>query len=101
VISAFHTFFLNPRVGGEVYNLGGGKSSNISMMEAIHFAEQITGEEMTYSYSDQHRAGDHMWYVSSLDKFISHYPEWNIRYDVKMIMEEIYAQNKERWSVLQ
>jgi len=101
VISAFHTFFQKPRAGGEVYNLGGGRVSNISMLEAIELAETITGNEMVVSYSDQNRAGDHIWYVSSLERFISHYPEWKVRYNVKMIMEEIFEENKARWGVPQ
>ncbi|WP_134684439.1 NAD-dependent epimerase/dehydratase family protein [Brevibacillus migulae] len=101
VIAAFHTFYQQPRAGGEVYNLGGGRTSNISMLEAIRLAEEITGEKMNVTYSEQHRAGDHIWYVSSLERFISHYPQWSVRYDVKKIMEEIYAENKARWGVPQ
>ncbi|BBH21835.1 NAD-dependent epimerase [Paenibacillus baekrokdamisoli] len=99
VIAAFHTFFSNPRRGGEVYNLGGGPTSNISMLEAIAFAEQITDRKMEVTYTDEFRAGDHIWYVSGLTKFRTHYPEWNIRFDVKAIMEEIVQANQARWSV--
>lgn len=98
VISAFHAFFMNPRRGGEVYNLGGGRHSNISMIEAIELAQEITGKKLDYTYSDQHRAGDHIWYISDLSKFKTHYPEWKQAYDVRMIMEQIYVENKHRWS---
>lgn len=100
VISAFHAFFQNPRTGGQVYNLGGGRASNVSMLEAIAIAEEITGRKLDYSYSDTARAGDHQWYVSDLAKFQSHYPEWKQQYDdIRLIMQGIYEENKHRWSV--
>ncbi|WP_339062213.1 NAD-dependent epimerase/dehydratase family protein [Tepidibacillus marianensis] len=94
VISAFHTFFQNPRQGGEVYNLGGGRYSNISMLEAIELAQEITGKKLNYTYHEHHRAGDHIWYISDLSKFSSHYPEWKITKDIRMIMEEIYEESR-------
>ncbi|WNR43765.1 NAD-dependent epimerase/dehydratase family protein [Paenibacillus roseipurpureus] len=100
VISAFHAFYLNPRRGGEVYNLGGGRDSNVSMLEAIQLSQEITGREFVYTYSDTARAGDHQWYVSDLAKFKAHYPEWQQAYNhIRLIMEGIYEENKDRWRV--
>lgn len=101
VIAAFDCFYKNPRTGGEVYNLGGGRESNISMLEAIETAQEITGNKLRYTYSDNARAGDHIWYISNLAKFKAHFPEWNQKYDVKRIMEDIYESNKDRWRIME
>jgi CDP-paratose 2-epimerase len=80
-----------------VYNVGGGRDSNCSMMEAIAMCESVVGRPMSATYSDTNRIGDHIWWISSLERFKSHYPEWKIRRDVPMILREIYEHNKERW----
>ena len=96
LIAAFDAFFASPR-SGEVYNVGGGRDSNCSMMEAIELCEEIVGRPMSATYSDINRVGDHIWWISSLERFKSHYPEWKIRRDVPMILREIYEHNHERW----
>jgi CDP-paratose 2-epimerase len=96
LIAAFDAFFSEPR-RGEVYNMGGGRDSNCSMMEAIELSEQITERPMAWTYSDTNRIGDHIWWVSSLERFRAHYPSWNIRRTVPMILGEIYEQNRSRW----
>jgi len=95
LIAAFDAFFSAPR-SGEVYNVGGGRDSNCSMMEAIQLSEEIVGRPMSSVYSDVNRVGDHIWWISSLERFKSHYPDWRIRRDVPMILREIYEQNRER-----
>jgi CDP-paratose 2-epimerase len=96
LISAFDEFFKAPRVG-QVYNMGGGRYSNCSMLEAIDLCEKIVGQKLNWSYSDQNRTGDHIWWISDLSKFQSHYPNWRLRYNVPAILTEIYAANLERW----
>jgi CDP-paratose 2-epimerase len=98
LIAAFHEYYKNPR-SAEVYNIGGGRQSNCSMLEGIDLCNEISGRELNFSYSDANRSGDHIWYVSDLDKFKSHYPNWDIRHDVPRILTEIYEANFERWSV--
>jgi CDP-paratose 2-epimerase len=97
LVAAFHEFYKDPR-SAEVYNIGGGRQSHCSMLEAIRMCEEIVGREMNYSLSDDHRQGDHMWYVSDLSKFKDHYPDWDITYDVPQILREIYEFNAERWT---
>ena len=92
----FYEFFKAPRVA-EVYNAGGGRFSNCSMLEAINLCQSITGRELNWKYSDSNRRGDHIWYVSSCAKFQSHYPSWSPRYDVPAILREIYELNREHW----
>ncbi len=96
LIAAFYAFFQKPR-RAEVYNIGGGRQSNCSMLEAITQCEAITGREMNYTLSSDNRQGDHIWYISDLSSFKDHYPSWNITYDVNDILTEIYEHNVERW----
>jgi len=96
LIAMFYEFFKAPRIA-EVYNAGGGRFSNCSMLEAINLCQEITGREMNWTYSENNRVGDHIWYVSDLAKFESHYPDFKLKYDVPGILGEIYSFNKERW----
>ena len=96
LVSAFYHFFQSPRVA-EVYNMGGGRQSNCSMLEAISLCQDIAGRALDHTYVDQNRAGDHLWYVSDLGKFKAHYPDWDLAYDVPKILQSIYEQNTSRW----
>lgn len=90
LVNAFYEFFKKPR-SGEVYNMGGSRHSNISMLEAISLIEKITGKKAKIKYIDRHRIGDHVWYISDVSKFRKHYPAWTYKYDIKQITEEICA----------
>jgi CDP-paratose 2-epimerase len=96
LIRAFDEFFKVPR-SGEVYNIGGGRFSNCSMLEGIALCEQIAKRKLNWQYNDQNRVGDHIWWLSDTSKFSSHYPEWKLEYDVPRILQEIYEYNKRRW----
>jgi CDP-paratose 2-epimerase len=96
LIQAFYEFYKAPRVA-EVYNIGGGRYSNCSMLEAIQMCEEITGQQMNWTYSDQNRIGDHMWWVGDLRRFEQHYPGWKLEYNVPQILRGIYDYNLERW----
>jgi CDP-paratose 2-epimerase len=82
-------FHQKPRQG-EVYNAGGGRHSNCSMAEAIEMCEKITGKPMNYEYTETNRIGDHIWWISDLSKFKSHYPDWTWRYNINDILIQIY-----------
>jgi CDP-paratose 2-epimerase len=88
LISAFWCVYQRPRQG-EVYNMGGSRHSNISMLEAIALIRDISGHQVEYTLSDTNRIGDHVWYVSDVRKFQSHYPEWRYTYDVRLILAEM------------
>jgi CDP-paratose 2-epimerase len=96
VVNAFESFFRNPR-SAAVYNLGGGRHSNCSNLEAFRLAEEITGNEMIYEYNPVNRVGDHQWWIGSNATFEADYPEWKQLYDVPMILREIYEANVDRW----
>ncbi|MFC1648294.1 NAD-dependent epimerase/dehydratase family protein [Nanoarchaeota archaeon] len=95
LISCFDHFFKKPRQG-EVYNMGGSRHSNISMLEAIKKLEEITGKKLKWSYKEDNRIGDHMWYISDVSKFQSHYPQWKYEFDIDAILQEIADALKER-----
>lgn len=96
LIGAFEHFFQNPRAG-EVYNIGGGRFSNCSMLEAISICEEITGRELERTYSETNRVGDHIWWISDVGKFSEHYPGWELKHDIRAILREMYEANAERW----
>jgi CDP-paratose 2-epimerase len=96
LIRAFDEVFRAPRVG-EIYNIGGGRFSNASVLEAIELAQEIVGEELEWTYKDESRIGDHIWWIGDNGHFESHYPSWRLEYDVPRILEEIRDANAERW----
>lgn len=96
LISAFYEFFKNPH-SGEAYNIGGGRFSNCSMLEAVQLAEKISARRLDYIYNDQNRRGDHIWWISDNSKFARQYPEWKQKYSIAEILQEIYDYNKSRW----
>jgi CDP-paratose 2-epimerase len=98
LINAFYEFYQAPR-SAEVYNIGGGRYSNCSMLEAIHLCEQIAGKKLSWSYSDKNRVGDHIWWISDNSKFRRHYPNWQQIYAVPQILEDIHAENCSRWAL--
>ncbi len=98
LIAAFYEVQQNPGIA-EVFNIGGGRESNCSMLEAIDICQEITGKKMNYTYSEDNRSGDHIWYISDLSKFKRRYPSWAIRYDVPHILGEIFEFNKSRWAL--
>lgn len=94
LVNSLWHFFEKPRVG-EVYNMGGGRYSNCSMLEAIQLCEQITGKKLNCEYDETNRIGDHIWWISGLKKFEQHYPDWKMTYDVPRILKEIYETQKD------
>jgi CDP-paratose 2-epimerase len=96
LVKAFDAFSHAPRVA-EVYNIGGGRFSNVSVLEAIRLSEDIAGVELTRSYRETSRVGDHIWWIGDNGHFESQYPAWKLEYDVRRILEEIYEENLDRW----
>jgi len=96
LIRAFYEFFRAPRTG-EVYNMGGGRFSNCSMLEAIAMCEEIAERPLDWTYVEQNRTGDHIWWISDISRFSGHFPAWRLVHDVPSILREIYEQNVERW----
>ena len=95
LVNAIWHFFQKP-IPGAVYNMGGSRHSNCSVLEAIRLAEELTGREFSFTVLDQARAGDHIWYISDVRRFQRDYPEWSYRYDLPAIMREIVEATQER-----
>ena len=89
LINMFWHFYQAPRCG-EVYNAGGSRHSNCSMQEAIAICERMTGRKMNFSYAEANRIGDHIWYISDVAKFRSHYPAWEYTYGLEDILGQIH-----------
>ncbi len=98
LVNMFWHYHQNPRCG-EVYNAGGGRHSNCSVLEAIGLCEDFLGHPMNTTYRDEPRIGDHIWYISDTRKFRSHYPEWNYRYTLQEILTEILEETTRRLGV--
>lgn len=88
LVTALWAFFQKPR-SGEVYNIGGGRFANCSVLEAIALAEEITGRPMRRGYDDTSRTGDHIWWISDVRRFQGHYPAWRYKYDLRATLEDI------------
>lgn len=89
LVDAFAAFIAAPRAG-EVYNIGGSRHSNCSILEAIDLCEKISGRRLTWKYEEANRIGDHIWWISDVRKFQQHYPAWRFRYNQRQILEEIH-----------
>lgn len=96
LVAAFDAVYRDPRPG-EVYNMGGGRWSDCSMLEAIEICERVSGRPMQWSYEEANRSGDHIWWVSDTSRFRAHYPQWQPTHDVESIVREIYDEGIARW----
>ena len=97
LVRAFATFHARPRAAA-IYNIGGGRESNCSMLEAIASCEAIAGRELDWTLGEESRIGDHRWWISDLGEFGRDYPEWQLRYGIEEILREIYEANVEPWT---
>ncbi len=93
LVNAFWHFYQKPKKG-QVYNIGGGRHSQISLKEAVGFFEKAFHKNANTVYTNEPRKGDHIWYISCLDKFRSDYPDWNYSYDIYRIIDEICRKEK-------
>ncbi|MFI5003721.1 MAG: NAD-dependent epimerase/dehydratase family protein [Solirubrobacterales bacterium] len=99
VVRAFAAFHASPRPAA-VYNLGGGRESNVSMLEAIDLCQQIAGRELDYTLSEQARIGDHRWWISDLAQFKADHSQWQLTFGIEEVLRDIYEHNVEQWTAL-
>jgi CDP-paratose 2-epimerase len=97
VVRAFGAFHDRPKAAA-VYNLGGGRESNVSMLEAIELCEAIAGQHLRFTLSDIARVGDHKWWISDLEAFKADYPEWELTLGITETLRDIYDHNVEQWT---
>jgi CDP-paratose 2-epimerase len=96
-VAAVMAFHSSPRPAA-VYNMGGGRQSNCSMLEAIAMCQEIAGRELNYTLSEENRIGDHRWWISDLSAFKRDYPGWDITYGIEDVLREIHEANLELWT---
>jgi CDP-paratose 2-epimerase len=97
LVAAFEAFHGAPRPGGAVYNIGGGRASNCSMLEAIDLCQRIAGRELHWMLDERPRIGDHRWWISDLRPFIHDHPDWTLTRGLEDILREVHDANAERW----
>jgi CDP-paratose 2-epimerase len=95
LVECFWHFYGNPTAGA-VYNIGGSRHSNCSVLEAIDLIEEIRGTRMNFTVSDTARAGDHIWWISDVRRFQRDYPAWSYTYDLRSTLREIVVAAEER-----
>lgn len=100
LINAFWHFFQQPRIG-PVYNIGGGRHANCSMLEAIDLCERLAGRPLSRTYTETNRTGDHVWWVSDIRRFQENYPDWRLTYTIDSILQEIHANLVDRLNIVE
>ena len=93
LVNCFWEFYKKPKCG-EVYNIGGGRFSNCSVIEALNIVEKSCNLKIKKKYIKMPRVGDHIWYISDTSKFKKHYPNWKQKYNTKKIIEELIEHQK-------
>jgi CDP-paratose 2-epimerase len=88
-VARFMELFIDSPKSAEVYNIGGGRHNSCSIWEAFEKVESLTGKPMKYKYIDQNREGDHICYISNLNKIKTHYQGWDITRSLDNIFAEI------------
>lgn len=96
VVRAFECFWRDPKHAA-VYNIGGGRTSNISVIEAINLCQEITGRALNWTYDDASRVGDHMWWIGSNEKLRRDFSDWSVTRTVADIATEMFDSNAVRW----
>lgn len=89
LVNMFWHFYNNPKEAA-VYNSGGSRYSNCSMLEAIDICQEISGKKLNWSYEEQNRSGDHIWWISDISRFRKDFPKWEFTYDIKRILVEMH-----------
>jgi CDP-paratose 2-epimerase len=97
LVRAMAAFHAAPRIAA-VYNIGGGRYSNCSVLEGIDACETIASRQLDHAYVDEARIGDHRWWISDLEEFRRDYSGWAPEYGIEMVLREIYEQNVDRWT---
>ena len=83
VTRAFEEFIKKPRIGGNVYNLGGGRDNSCSILEAIKLIENMSNKKSNFKILNKNRVGDHIWWISDNSKFKKDFPKWNLKFTLE------------------
>jgi CDP-paratose 2-epimerase len=96
LVQCFWHFHRDPKPGS-VYNIGGSRYSNCSMLEAIDLIEELSGHRVKYTLSDTARSGDHIWWISDVRGFQQDFPGWAYTYDLRDTLREMIDAASERY----
>tara|TARA_Y100000591_G_scaffold248757_1_gene219930 strand:- start:589 stop:1638 length:1050 start_codon:yes stop_codon:yes gene_type:complete len=93
LVNCFWQFYKKPS-SGEIFNIGGGRFSNCSIVEALDLVEDLGKIQIKRKFLKKARVGDHVWYISDISKFKNKYPKWKQKYNTKKIIEELIEYQK-------
>ncbi len=93
LVNCFWEFYKKPKKRGEVYNIGGGRFSNCSIIEALSEVETQLKISIKKKFITHNRVGDHIWYITNNNKFKKDYPNWKQVYNTKKIITELIYNN--------
>jgi CDP-paratose 2-epimerase len=99
LVRAAMEFHRAPR-SAAVYNMGGGRDANCSLLEAIEACERISGRELSWELESEPRVGDHRWWISDQREFTGDFPEWKLEYDLETTLREIHDENLDQWRTI-
>ena len=88
LINCFWEFYKKP-TSGEIYNIGGGRYSNCSILEAIEIIEKELNIKIKKKFLKKSRVGDHIWYISNNKKFMKKYPKWKQKFNIRRIILDL------------
>ena len=88
LINCFWEFYKKP-TSGEIYNIGGGRYSNCSILEAIEIIEKELNIKIKKKFVKKSRVGDHIWYISNNKKFMKKYPKWKQKFNIRRIILDL------------
>ena len=88
LVQCFWEYYKNPKKG-EFYNIGGGRNSNCSVLEALSEVERIAKIKIKKQFQAKARTGDHQWWISDFSKFKKHYPKYKMKYTISKIISEL------------
>lgn len=90
VCGAIEAFVRAPR-SAAVYNLGGGRANNASVLECLDLLEANLERPVARRFDDRPRVGDHRCYISDMRRFRDHYPSWSLTRTLPDIVAEMVA----------
>ncbi len=96
LVQALWAYAQAPRPA-RVYNIGGGRFANCSMIEAIELCERISGRTLDWTYSEDARTGDHIWWISDISAFEADYPDFKLTYGIYDTLDDIHQSGVARW----
>lgn len=85
--ASFFEFIQAPRVAA-VYNIGGGPSRSVSVLEAAEKLSKAIGKPFLHEFHEA-RKGDRLWDVHDITKFRTDYPGFEYKYSLEDIIADL------------